>query len=215
VNLHRRGGFARFWTTMVCAAVVATGVACGVLAPPTPGTPATLTLPGQAAGVFTTAHPSFGSAVSDFFGRLPTATQPIEFPHFRHVEKGKGGPELMCTEACHEGVTRSAVAGLPSVNTCMGCHASIATDKPLIQQITAIQEKGLDLAWQRVYGYVPQAHVKFNHAPHIRASVECATCHGDIEHQTVAQRNVDLDMGFCVSCHRQKNAPNECITCHF
>lgn len=200
---------------MVCAAAVATGVACGVLAPPIPGTAPVTSLPGQASGVFTTAHSTFGSAVNEFFGRLPEATQPIEFPHKRHVEIGKDGPELKCTEACHEGVTQGPVAGLPSVNTCLGCHGSIATDKPIVQQFTAMQEKGLDLAWQRVYGYVPQAHVKFNHAPHVRANVECSTCHGDIANQTVAQRNVDLHMGFCVTCHREKNAPNECLTCHF
>jgi Cytochrome c7 and related cytochrome c len=57
--------------------------------------------------------------------------------------------------------------------------------------------------------------VKFNHAPHIRANLECSTCHGDIAHQTVAQRNVNLDMGACVTCHRQKNAPNDCLTCHY
>ena len=58
-----------------------------------------------------------------------------------------------------------------------------------------MQEKGLDLAWQRVYGYTQPAHVRFNHAPHIRANVECSTCHGDIAHQTVAQRNVDARHG--------------------
>jgi hypothetical protein len=194
---------------------MATGVACGILAPPTSGTPAVTDLPGQASGVFSQAHATFGSAVNDFFGRRPEPTQPVQFPHKRHVELGKNGPELKCTEVCHEGVSTSPVAGLPSVNTCLGCHETIATDKPIIKQFTAMRDKGLDLAWQRVYGYVPQAHVKFKHAPHIRANVECATCHGDIANQTVAQRNVDLHMGFCVTCHREKNAPNECLTCHY
>ncbi len=200
---------------MVCVAAVTTGVACGVLAPPRPGTAPLTVLPGQASGIFTPAHSTFGSAVNDFFGRRPVATQPVEFPHYRHVEIGKDGPELKCTDACHEGALTGPVAGLPSVNTCMGCHSSVAIDKPRIQQITAMQEKGLDLAWQRVYGYVAQSHVKFNHAPHIRAAVECSTCHGDIAHQTVAERNVNLHMGVCVTCHREKNAPNECLTCHF
>ena len=97
----------------------------------------------------------------------------------------------------------------------MICHNTIATDRPRIQQITAMREKGLDLAWQRVFGYTAQAHVRFNHAPHIRAKVECSTCHGDIAQQTVAQRNVDLTMGFCVNCHREKKAPTDCLTCHF
>ena len=45
--------------------------------------------------------------------------------------------------------------------------------------MTEMQEKGLDLAWQRVYDYPREAHVRFNHAPHIRAKVECSTCHGN------------------------------------
>ena len=40
-----------------------------------------------------------------------------------------------CTEYCHESVTKGPVAGLPSVKTCMICHESIATDRPLIKQI--------------------------------------------------------------------------------
>ncbi len=47
-------------------------------------------------------------------------------------------------------------------------------------------KKGIDLPWQRVYGFVPEVHVRFNHAPHIRANVDCATCHGPIASQTVA-----------------------------
>ena len=78
-----------------------------------------------------------------------------------------------------------------------------------------MQEQGLDLAWQRVFGYPEEAHVKFNHAPHIRAKVECATCHGNIAEQTVAQRNVTLTMGKCVTCHTDRQAPVDCLTCHF
>src|SRR4029078_4950148 len=131
------------------------------------GTPPLTVLPGQTSGIFTPAHSTFGSAVNDFLGRRPPARQPVEFPHYRHVELGKNGPELKCTETCHEGVSSSPVAGLPSVNTCLGCHAGIAGEKPIIKEITAMQEKGLDMARQRVYGYVAQDHVKFNHAPHI------------------------------------------------
>ena len=133
----------------------------------------------------------------------------------RHPHKIHIGKKIGCTEYCHEAVTKGPRAGLPSLNTCMICHSAIATDKPRIQTITAMSDKGVDIQWQRVYGFTQQAHVRFNHAPHIRANVECSTCHGDVGKGTVATRAVDLNMGFCVNCHRQKNAPNECITCHF
>jgi len=162
------------------------------------------------AAVYTPAHETLRSAVNDFFGIRPSATQPIPFPHKTHVANKIG-----CTEYCHESVTKGPVAGLPSVKTCMICHESIATDRPLIQQITALSKQGVDLSWQRVYGYAAESHVRFNHAPHIRAKVDCSTCHGRIDQQTVAGRNVDLKMGFCVECHKSKRAPNECLTCHY
>jgi formamidopyrimidine-DNA glycosylase len=159
--------------------------------------------------VFTTAHRSVGDAFSAFFDRRDTPQQPFPFSHQIHLEK-----QLVCTD-CHEGVERGPRAGLPSINTCMICHSQVATDRPLIQQLAAMQEKGVDLAWQRVYDYQREAHVRFDHAPHIRAKVECSTCHGNIATQRTAQRNIDMTMGFCVNCHRERKAPDDCLTCHF
>jgi hypothetical protein len=197
---------------MLCVGILAFagGVGCQWYGRGVPGASTAPVLPGQSTAVFTTARPTFGAALNDFLDRRPDPVQPIEFPHVVHV-----GKQIGCTEYCHESVTTGPVAGLPSVRTCMICHNAIATDRPRIKTITAMREKGIDLAWQRVYGYTKQAHVKFNHAPHIRAKVECSTCHGNIAQQTVAQRNVDLNMGFCVNCHRQNNAPTDCLTCHF
>jgi hypothetical protein len=212
VSVSRSGVFSRFWTTVVCAAAV---VAIGVSSVMTAGCRETFNAskadsPNATPEVFTTAHETFGQAVREFLSVKSTPVQPIEFPHNIHI-----GKDIKCTEYCHESVTKGPRAGLPSLNTCMICHSAIATDKPRIQTITAMSDKGQDIQWQRVNGYPQQAHVHFNHAPHIRAGVDCSTCHGDIGKGTVATRNVDLNMGFCVTCHRQKNAPNECITCHF
>ena len=159
--------------------------------------------------VFTPAHRTFAAAARDYFNIRPTAQQPIPFPHKTHLAKG-----AECTD-CHETVERGPVAGIPSVKTCMVCHSQIATTKPLIKEVTSYSEKGIDIPWQRVYGFSQEAHVRFNHAPHIRAKVDCAQCHGDLKQMTVAERSVDHTMGFCVNCHRQKSAPNDCLTCHF
>ena len=186
------------------------GIGCRLFESNVPAASSAPVLPGQSNAVFTPARPTFAAALDDFMDRRPDPVQPIEFPHDVHV-----GKQIGCTEYCHESAETGPVAGLPSVRTCMICHNTIATDRPRIKQITQMREKGIDLAWQRVYGYTEQAHVRFNHAPHIRAKVECSTCHGNIAEQTVAQRNVDLTMGFCVNCHREKNAPTDCLTCHF
>lgn len=144
-----------------------------------------------------------------FFGIRPEARQPLAFSHQLHLSQG-----ARCID-CHVGVEQGPVAGLPGVNTCLICHSQIATDRPIIQQMTAAAEQGLDLAWQRVYGYPREAHVRFEHAPHVRATIDCATCHGNMTRQTVAERVVEMDMGFCVNCHRARRASNECLTCHY
>jgi hypothetical protein len=161
------------------------------------------------AKVFTPAHRTMGDAARDFFAIRPAAVQPIPFPHKTHIAK-----KAVCAD-CHESADKGPIAGIPSVKTCMICHSQIATDKPLIKEVTSYSDKGVEIPWQRVYGFTREAHVRFNHAPHIRASVDCATCHGDVANQTVAERVVDHNMGFCVNCHKTKNASNDCLTCHF
>ena len=159
--------------------------------------------------VYSPSHATFSTAVRHFFNVHATAAQPLPFPHKTHIAK-----QAMCTD-CHETVERGPIAGIPSVRTCMNCHTQIATDRPLIKEVTSYMERGIDIPWQRVYGFPHEAHVRFNHAPHIRAQVDCSTCHGDVSQMTVAERVVDHTMGFCVNCHRQKNAPNDCLTCHY
>ncbi|MBZ5513680.1 MAG: cytochrome c family protein [Acidobacteriia bacterium] len=159
--------------------------------------------------VFTPAHRSVLDAVRDFFNRRPVPVQPLAFTHKVHLANG-----MHCTD-CHTAVEAAPVAGIPGVELCMTCHQMIAADKPEIKKLAAYQKRGEDIPWQRVYAFSPTVHVKFNHAPHIRAGVECKTCHGDMTQQTVAVRAVDLNMGYCVNCHRQKQASTDCITCHY
>jgi hypothetical protein len=161
---------------------------------------------------FTTAHGGFGDAAKHFLNIRPKPEQPIEFPHKIHTFDEIG---IRC-EDCHSGVKTGPRAGIPSINLCMSCHDAIgAPGDPRIQLLRAHAERGQDLAWQRVYGFVQESHVRFNHAPHIRASVECATCHGDLSTMTVAERAVNHTMGFCIDCHKQRGASNDCLTCHY
>src|SRR5262249_7323467 len=134
--------------------------------------------PAEASRVFTPARPTVAAAARDFFNIRPAAHQPIPFPHKTHIEK-----QAMCTD-CHETVERGPVAGIPSVKTCMICHSQIATDRPLIKEVTSYSERGIEIPWQRVYGFPQGSHVRFNHAPHIRAKVDCQACHGNLATMT-------------------------------
>lgn len=159
-------------------------------------------------GVFTPAHSSLEETLRDFFDYYPTPVQPIAFNHKIHIAKG-----MKCT-MCHTDVSRGPDAGIPSAKFCMACHQVIATNNPQIQKLAAYAAKGQDVPWRRVNWFYPSAHVRFWHAPHIRAGVDCSVCHGNIAQETVAVRKKDLTMHFCLSCHREKGVSVDCTTCH-
>ena len=174
------------------------------------GRPATASLSTEASLVFTPAHSSLREAAMHFFGIRPEPTQPIAYTHKPHIEKA----ELQC-DFCHTGVAQGPNAGIPGVKTCMICHESVATDRPEVVKTAEFLKRGEDIPWQRVYGWTEEEHIRFNHAPHIRAEIQCAACHGEVAQMTVARRVVDHSMGFCVGCHKQKQASNDCLTCHY
>ena len=190
----------------VAGAVLVLGIAGGSRFPIGQPYPAASSLE----SVFTPAHSTFGEAVRHFLGWRSDPVQPIPFRHELHVQE----VGLECT-FCHSGVTRGPIARIPSVVLCMDCHFDIATDRAPVQLLTSFYDRGQEPPWQRVYGWLPEAHVRFNHAPHIRAEVECATCHGDVASMTVAERVVDHTMSFCVRCHEQNQASIDCVTCHY
>ena len=159
---------------------------------------------------FTPAHESFADAAKHFLSIRPEPRQPLEFPHMIHT----ADIGVDC-DYCHAGVTQGPVAGIPSVNVCMGCHEQVVTGDPRIAQLSEYAKKGQDIPWQRVYGFIEEAHVRFNHAPHIKAGVECSSCHGDLTSMTVAERAVNHTMGFCIACHKTKQASIDCLTCHY
>lgn len=164
---------------------------------------------GPGGDIFTPAHPSVRAAFLDFFGIRPDPVQPIAFTHQVHLANN-----LTC-QVCHTAVAQGPQAGIPSAKFCMACHLVIAADNPEVQRLAAYVSRGEDVPWQRVYDYSASAHVRFNHAPHIRAEVECANCHGDVAQQTVAVKAVNLTMGYCVACHQERGAPLDCQTCHY
>lgn len=134
-------------------------------------------------------------------------SQPIHFSHRIHA----GDHKLDCL-FCHSGARRSPVAGIPSVQFCMGCHRMAAAGKPEIQRVRAYLEKNAPIRWARV---VKQPdYVFFNHSPHVAKGVRCQECHGPVETMDNMRLDHTLSMDVCVSCHRQKSVSTDCYTCH-
>ena len=133
--------------------------------------------------------------------------QPINFSHVIHVEQ----LGLECTH-CHAYVERSPQATVPALSVCMACHKAAAVDRPEIQKLTRFWEEGRPMEWVRVHT-LPW-HARFTHERHIKAGVECVTCHGEVRAMARIRRVRSLKMGWCVNCHRSRQAPLDCTTCH-
>jgi Class III cytochrome C family/Cytochrome c7 and related cytochrome c len=140
--------------------------------------------------------------------KLPqsVAPQPVAFSH--QVHAGKVGP----CNFCHVGAAEGDEATVPSVDFCLTCHRTIKADSPEVAKLKAASEKGKDIAWVPVYR-VPD-FVFFGHAPHIKAGLHCAECHGPVETRDVLQKEVSTSMNSCRECHRRRGAPMECVACH-
>jgi hypothetical protein len=131
--------------------------------------------------------------------------QPIDYPHIKHTVF------LEC-KFCHKGVEDYAQATIPNVDTCMTCHQSPVTDNPEADKIKEYAERGEEIPWVRLYG-VPD-HVYFTHKRHVRADVDCTTCHGNMGETVRAVKAFDLPMQFCVDCHKERKVSTDCLTCH-
>jgi cytochrome c7-like protein len=135
--------------------------------------------------------------------------QPIAYPHKTHVTDN----QMECL-TCHVNADRSIAATFPSVTDCMVCHENIKTDSPEIQKLAAYAKAGEEPPWVRVYGFEPEAAVGFTHKRHVKAGVECSTCHGDMAHAMDVRENVKWTMGRCIDCHREKQVSVDCLVCH-
>ena len=143
---------------------------------------------------------------SKYVGYAPE--QPIPFNHKIHA----GDNKIDC-KYCHTGVESSANATIPGVSTCMNCH-NVAGDSKR-DDVKALRKYAADkkpIEWIRVHDQPD--FVFFNHSRHIQRGVDCSKCHGNIAEMPKVKTVESLNMGYCVNCHRENNAPNDCSTCH-
>jgi hypothetical protein len=153
----------------------------------------------------------------------PGPNQPIPFSHAHHA----GTFAIDCLY-CHTGTDRSRMAGMPSVEVCMGCHANFAPEYDQLEGVRILKEhwdEKRPIEWLQVHR-LPE-HVKFRHNRHIAAGVECQDCHGAVQEMDKVYLVPDtnfwhfgmpaqkLEMGWCVQCHNKFEASRDCLTCHY
>jgi hypothetical protein len=122
--------------------------------------------------------------------------QPVPFSHKHHVTD-----DGIDCRYCHTSVETSAVAGLPSTETCMGCHSQIWRNADILAPVRESFQSGESLHWTRVYD-LPD-FVFFNHSIHVRKGFGCSTCHGRVDQMQLTSKAATLHMQWCLECHRE------------
>jgi hypothetical protein len=187
-------------TAVLALAVIAATTGGGRAQPAQPALPDSAAAPTLAAG--------------DTSG-LAGPRQPIFFRHDIHAGQFK----IAC-QYCHYSVAASSEPGIPSLGTCMNCHLVISgTDSAAKVEIRKLREANTakqPVEWLRIHTLA--RHVRFPHSRHIKAMGEtaCVTCHGDIARmpQVFKVNNVN-NMGWCVTCHLERNVTRDCSACHY
>lgn len=150
--------------------------------------------------------------------------QPIHYSHRIHA----GDNQIDCNY-CHSSARKSKTSGIPSMNVCMNCHKNISE----VAEATQAEgnEYGVDynaeiqklyaavgwdeasqaytgeekpVRWLRIHNLPDFAY--FNHSQHVTvAGVECQKCHGPVEEMEIMEQFAPLNMGWCISCHKETN----------
>ena len=150
--------------------------------------------------------------------------QPIYYSHKVHA----GLNQINCLY-CHTGAQEGKQATLPSVNTCMNCHANIKEyngpkmyreDGSEVNGTAEIKKlweyagySGKDvwdpttaqataIPWVKIHNLAD--HVYLNHSQHVKVGqINCQKCHGEIQEMGEVKQHSDLSMGWCINCHRE------------
>lgn len=200
------------WRRRVLEAAVAATIAGGLLA----GLPS----PSPVGAQLQSSEAAKQAQEAAWDDAAPGPKQPIPFSHAIHA----GQFQIECLY-CHSGTERSEAAGVPSVESCMGCHLQFGQDLEGVQILKQHWDEQRPIQWEQIHR-VPE-HVQFKHNRHVAAGVACQTCHGQVQEMDKVALTADtiwwpwllpskkLEMGWCVNCHRQNQASQDCLTCHY
>ena len=174
----------------------------------------------EAPGAQQAPAPASDSVAAAFLGASDTAQlrgprQPVFFRHDIHA----GQYKIQC-QYCHYSVSVSSEPGVPSLQTCMGCHLVVSgSDSGGKVEIKKVRQAWADkkpIEWVRIHTLA--RHVHFPHMRHIQVlgPNACGTCHGEVSRmpQVFKVNNVN-NMGFCITCHLERKVNRDCTACHY
>lgn len=158
-------------------------------------------------------------------GDLKGPRQPIFFRHDIHAGEG----QIPCMY-CHYSAAVSSEPGIPSLQTCLGCHvvvsggtraglegdtAAAQAERAQIQQLRTAWRDRKPPEWIRIHAL--PGFVRFPHQRHIKAfgAQSCSKCHGDVQRMPQVYQVETLRMGWCVRCHVENKVSRDCSVCHY
>jgi hypothetical protein len=121
--------------------------------------------------------------------------QPIQFSHKHHV-----ADDGIDCRYCHTTVETSAFAGMPTTETCMGCHSQIWAQTSALEPVRLSYQTGRPIQWNRVHDLAD--FVYFDHSIHVQKGVGCSTCHGQVDEMPLTSKAETMQMSWCLDCHR-------------
>ncbi len=142
-----------------------------------------------------------GLYYANFYVRDYEPVQPVAFSHKQHA----GDLKMGCT-ACHSAAVRSARAGIPDTQSCLGCHRHILPNSPRIAPLRRAADPdypgytGEPIRWVAVNRLA--GHARFSHAAHVNRGVGCTTCHENVAASERVSAPQDSRMKWCMDCHR-------------
>jgi hypothetical protein len=160
--------------------------------------------------------------------------QPLQFNHVVHT--GTAGQSC---EDCHRFDNDGRFVGVPSLETCVACHAEPLGSSPDERQLVQDYIRpGREIPWL-VDARQPDLAF-FPHATHVRlAKLPCERCHGSrgtsvalaaVERNRIsgysravlgrdgialaAANGPPMRMSDCSDCHRKQHVVESCLDCH-
>jgi hypothetical protein len=145
-------------------------------------------------------------------GKATERDRGFKFSHELHRSAG-----MEDCSACHD-VTAAHAAALsaPGHDLCSICHeipesGTTPPEDPVEREKCAFCHTRPDYSvrrWQRVLS----EELKWEHAPHLDAGLECAACHKTLDTNALTPGPMKP---FCMDCHRQHPPQlNDCTVCH-
>lgn len=133
------------------------------------------------------------SFMASDYGYRPA--QPVQFSHKTH----SGDFGIKCLY-CHSSAERQNYSQISTTNECLACHIALKAETELMEPVNFSYDEEIPIPWTQVYRLPDYAH--FSHSSHIRAMIDCSSCHGPVDTMSVMQRKAELTMKWCIDCHR-------------